>query len=330
MHYIPINLIIGFLGAGKTTAIRHLLTQVPDGERWGVLVNEFGEVGIDGALLEADGIAVQEVAGGCLCCVAASGLEVGLNRLIQDLKPSRILIEPSGLGHPAQIIENLMSQPFAQAVDLQATIGLVDARHLSQTQYTEHTTFQDQVHLADVLVASKADLYGEKEQQAFEQFVRTLDPPKQHLATVEYGKLQQAWLNMPRSTQRRALFPEAHQFLQQQTLEHDHSHEHVHKQQYDWFKIENVNDGYHSCGWIISKDRLFNTARLTALLEKLSVDRVKGVVRTEQGWLAVNLTHSEREIRDISPKLDSRLEIIHCQPLDWQLIDQELANVELL
>ncbi|MCV6637060.1 GTP-binding protein [Candidatus Albibeggiatoa sp. nov. NOAA] len=325
MHYIPINLIIGFLGAGKTTAIRHLLTQVPDGERWGVLVNEFGEVGIDGVLLEADGIAVQEVAGGCLCCVAASGLEAGLNRLIQDINPNRIIIEPSGLGHPAQIIENLMSQPFAQATDLQATIGLVDARHLSQTQYTEHTTFQDQVHLADVLIASKADLYNEKDHHAFEQFVRTLDPPKQHLATVEHGKLQTAWLNMSRSTQRRALFPEAHQFLQQQA--HEHSHEHVHKQQGDWLKIENANDGYHSCGWIISKDKIFNTTRLITLLDKLSIDRVKGVVRTEKGWLAVNLTRSEREIRDIDPKSDSRLEMIHYQPVDWQVIDQELANV---
>ena len=68
---IVVNLVTGFLGTGKTTTIRHLLHTHPDNERWAVLVNEFGEVGVDGALLDDTGVAVQEVAGGCLCCVAA-------------------------------------------------------------------------------------------------------------------------------------------------------------------------------------------------------------------------------------------------------------------
>jgi G3E family GTPase len=327
MHYqnIPTNLIIGFLGVGKTTAIRHLLTQVPEGERWGVLVNEFGEVGIDGAFLEADGIAVQEVAGGCLCCVAAGGLQVGLNRLVRDLNPDRILIEPSGLGHPAQILNNLTTPPFKQMISLKSTLGLVDARQLLQPQYREHPTYQDQLHLADVLIASKADLYDEKAHQAFEQLVRTLEPAKQHLATVENGRLQKAWLDISRSTRRQALFPEAHQFLQQaHSHEHDQDHNHQHD---DWVKIENSKDQYHSCGWIMSKDRVFNATRLIEILEGLSADRVKGVLHTEKGWLAVNLTTNEREIREIGRKTDNRLEVIHSQPLNWQIIDQKLARI---
>jgi G3E family GTPase len=326
-HNIPTNLIIGFLGVGKTTAIRHLLAQAPEGERWGVLVNEFGEVGIDGALLEADGIAVQEVAGGCLCCVAAGGLQIGLNRLIRELNPDRILIEPSGLGHPAQILDNLMSPPFDQVIALNATIGLVDARQLSQPQYREYPTYQDQIHLADVLVASKADLYDENDRQTFEQFVRTLDPAKQLLSTAEHGRLRKSWLDIPRSTGRQALFPEAHQYLQQaRSHEHEHEHEHEH-QQGDWLKIESSSDEYHSCGWVINNDRVFDSTRLIELLKKLCVERIKAVIHTNEGWLAINLTTDEREIREIDPRPDSRLEIIHSEPLDWQDVDEELASV---
>lgn len=318
-HNIPTNLIIGFLGVGKTSVIRHLLTQVPDGERWGVLVNEFGEVGIDGTLLEADGVAVQEVAGGCLCCVAAGGLQIGLNRLIRDLNPDRILIEPSGLGHPAQVLDSLASPPFDRVLSLKATIGLVDARQLSQSHYRDHPTYQDQVHLADV--------YEEKEHQVFEKFVRTLEPPKQHLATVENGKLQKKWLDTPRSTHRQALFPEAHQFLKQA---HSHSHHHDHEQnprQEDWFKIENSKDNYHSCGWIIHGEQIFDSARLIQVLEALSADRIKGVLNTDKGWLALNLTTDEQSIREIDQQSDSRLEIIHREPLNWQNIDHDLQRI---
>ncbi len=98
---IPTNLILGgFLGVGKTTAILDLLRQKPEGgETWAVLVNEFGEVGIDGAILETEGGAVvREVPGGCMCCVAGGlPMQIGLNQLIARAKPDRLLIEPRAL-----------------------------------------------------------------------------------------------------------------------------------------------------------------------------------------------------------------------------------------
>jgi G3E family GTPase len=324
---IRTNLIIGFLGVGKTTAIRHLLSQVPDGEQWGVLVNEFGEIGIDGALLEADGIAVQEVAGGCLCCVASMGLKVGLNRLIKDYNPDRILIEPTGLGHPAQIIDQLITEPFNQILTLGATIGLVDARQLSDSRYREHPTYQDQIYLADVLVASKADLYDEEDRLAFEQLARTIEPPKQHLAIIERGRLQEAWLDFPRNDNRKALFPEAHRFIQQaQVNEHDHDHGHNHQSKRDWLRIENSGDGFYGCGWLINKEHVFNKCILERL-KSIEADRVKGTIRTEDGWLAFNLTAGEKNISKIKERNDSRLEIIHSQMLDWQAIDQGLLKL---
>ena len=90
---VPTHVITGFLGAGKTTLLKHLLAQKPAGEIWAVLVNEFGQIGLDGALLEADAdIAIHEVVGGCLCCTSQLPMQVGLSRLLTKTRPTRLFI----------------------------------------------------------------------------------------------------------------------------------------------------------------------------------------------------------------------------------------------
>jgi len=95
---IPTNLIMGFLGVGKTTAILDLLKQKPQNENWAILVNEFGKVGIDGSIFSLAGATVKEVSGGCLCCATALPFQISINRLLKEVKPDRLLIEPTGLG----------------------------------------------------------------------------------------------------------------------------------------------------------------------------------------------------------------------------------------
>jgi len=194
---IPTHLITGFLGVGKTTAIRHLLAHRPAGERWAVLVNEFGQVGVDEQLMEGEDVAIRQVPGGCLCCVSSQAFTVGLNRLIREERPERILIEPTGLGHPARVIETLTGEFYRQVLDLGAVITLMDARHLASPRHREHPTWQDQIRLADVLVANKADLYSDAEREVFLDFARTLDPPKTRTALVSQGTLDPAWLDLP-------------------------------------------------------------------------------------------------------------------------------------
>ena len=106
------NLITGFLGSGKTTSILHLLANKDPAEKWAVLVNEFGEVGIDGALLADSGAMVKEIPGGCMCCVNGLPMQVGLNTLLRQGKPDRLLIEPTGLGHPKQILDLLTAPVY--------------------------------------------------------------------------------------------------------------------------------------------------------------------------------------------------------------------------
>ncbi len=99
---VPTNIITGFLGVGKTSAILNLMANKPENERWAVLVNEFGEIGVDGSLVqgqqsEEQQVFIREVPGGCMCCAAGLPMQIALNQLLNEAKPDRLLIEPTGL-----------------------------------------------------------------------------------------------------------------------------------------------------------------------------------------------------------------------------------------
>jgi G3E family GTPase len=134
LQNIPTHVIAGPLGAGKTSLIRQLMAQRPAGERWAVLVNEFGQIGLDAALLsrDEDGVAIAEVAGGCLCCVNGTPFQVGLGRLLRKARPDRLFIEPSGLGHPLQLLAQLNQAPWVGVLTLQPMVMVVDAQALAR------------------------------------------------------------------------------------------------------------------------------------------------------------------------------------------------------
>src|SRR5690606_32683799 len=123
----------GPLGAGKTSLLRQLLAQKPADERWALLINEFGAIGLDAALLDtgADGVSLAEVAGGCLCCVNGAPFQIGLARLLRRSKPTRLFIEPSGLGHPAELRRQLSVPPWRGVLALQPDVLVLDAAALA-------------------------------------------------------------------------------------------------------------------------------------------------------------------------------------------------------
>lgn len=295
---IPVNLVTGFLGVGKTTAIRHLLAQRPEGEHWAVLVNEFGEVGVDGGLLADTGVALEEVPGGCLCCVSAQMFTVGLNRLIRSQHPDRILIEPTGLGHPAQIIRTLTEPPYAGVLDLRATVTVMDARHLASPRHREHANWRDQIALADVLLANKADLYSEADREALQAFVAAMPPPRPLVVETTQGRIERDWLNRPRLDRGGALFPEARDFLVTATADghashdHDHDHDHHHDDTAHpadaWVTIDTRGDGYIGRSWLLPEGQRIDHANLVRLVDDFAGDRLKGLVETDQGWHRLN------------------------------------------
>ena len=318
---IKVNLITGFLGVGKTTAIRHLLARHPSNERWAVIVNEFGEVGVDGALLADNDITVQEVAGGCLCCVSAPAFTTGLNRVIRRQRPDRILIEPSGLGHPAQVLNTLSGPLYRDVLTVHATICLMDARHLNSPRHREHPNFQDQIHLADLLIANKSDLYTDADLRAFEQFTVGLRPAKRKVAIVEHGMLDPRWLDLACSEERHAVFPEAHAFLVEQANDIHTATEAVH----DWLLIEGQGDGYQRAGWMIHQTVPWSVSALADYIADIRVERKKGLFFTDQGWYAVN----QNDWSKIAPPKDrhSRLELIDAVTIDVDGIDHQLKSL---
>ena len=195
---VPTNIITGFLGAGKTTAIMHLLKDKPADERWAVLVNEFGEIGIDASLMGNEaGVYIQQVPGGCMCCAASLTMQVALNALLQESRPHRLLIEPTGLGHPKEVMQVLSGEFYKTVLDIQATITLVDARNLNDARYTNHETFNQQLTMADRLVANKVDLYGAQEHENLVAYLAKIGCDKTPLCQTTHGRLQWQWLSPP-------------------------------------------------------------------------------------------------------------------------------------
>ena len=137
MKKIPVTIITGFLGSGKTTSILQLLKNKPADERWAVLVNEFGEIGIDGAFFESkhtqeQGVYIRQVPGGCMCCTAGISMRKALDGLVKQANPDRVVIEPTGLGHPIEILQTLKNKYYKDIFSVQNVIAIVDAAPITK------------------------------------------------------------------------------------------------------------------------------------------------------------------------------------------------------
>lgn len=310
---IKVNIITGFLGVGKTSTIQHFLKQKPTDEYWAIIVNEFGEVGIDESLLTTENSkdAIRQIPGGCVCCTVGPALQTTLNELVKNVHPDRILIEPSGIGHPAGIIDTL-EQGLKDIAEIQAVISLIDPRNLNSTKHMGHETFMDQIELADVLVANKIDNCSADEIEQFNTWANQLYPPKQLVLTTTKGELPFDLLNKKREIIRIAKHPQAHDH------EHEHSHHHTHKNECVAPSLttpsfyEAKGFGSVALGAIFSKDILFDADKLHYYLEAIQgADRIKGVFRTTHRWLTYNRTG--QDVAGLFPsayRKDSRIEII--------------------
>ncbi len=300
---IPTNLIMGFLGVGKTTAILNLLQQKPADENWAVLVNEFGKVGIDGAIFAEAGATVKEIAGGCLCCAVNVPFQIGINRLLKETKPDRLLIEPTGLGHPKKVLELLSGSAFNQVLDLRASICLVDPEKLKDDRYTSNENFIDQIALADVLVANKMDLADAEASTLFYQYAEKIQPEKMLIAQTTQGQLDVAWLDMQRSSLRHAIFPQAHKITKIKSLNN-----------IDQDLTHQAGD-FQSVGYIFPKENCFDYPQLNKLLTELNTERIKALVQTNQGWFIINGVAGNMTYTLCKPAMNSRIEIIARQDL---------------
>ena len=290
LQNIPANILSGFLGTGKTTAILSLFQQKPANEKWAVLVNEFGKVGIDGKLYQQEGIAVKEIPGGCMCCAQGLPLQVAINRLLNQSQPDRLLIESSGVGHPSGVLKTLQGKGFNQVLTLKAGICLIDPMHLLDTRYQSNALFLEQIQLGDVLVANKTDLATAAAMQAFDELARKVQSDKALITHTRYAQLETDWLDLDHSEHktddRLRLLPDSHPW-QSHTFEFDDT-------------------------------TVFDHDALLQWLQNQSLMRIKGLVMTTRGAHTVNATPYSAELAPLSAtRLHSQrnlLEIIDRSP----------------
>ncbi|WP_405278580.1 CobW family GTP-binding protein [Cobetia sp. Ld8] len=354
---IPVHLITGFLGTGKSSFIQALVAAKPADEHWAILVNEFGQVGIDQALFAGrEDVSVKGLPGGCLCCQLAFVLQAGLVSLIHQTRPDRLIIEPSGLGHPAGLIDVLRSEGLASALALEEVITLLDPRALDDTRTREHGTFQDQLTLAGGVVLSKRDLASEQQLAAAHEFLAGMWPRKRWVG--ELGRAE----GESQSTQARMAGQEvalidwllsAERTPQRQGGGHvsaarvdqpEISMPAAHRAARDRARLAQASEEpsasgamplpgapvieqaegleHASLGWRIAASEVFDLDQLTQWLDGLPREwRIKGVFHTQDGWRSYNRANGRAELAPSSWREDSRLELI--APLDGQEQKQE-------
>lgn len=320
-----VNLITGFLGSGKTTTLLHLLAHKPANEKWAILVNEFGEIGIDGALLADRGATLKEIPGGCMCCVNGLPLQVGLNMLLKQTQPDRLIIEPTGLGHPKQLLNMLRAAVYQPWISLDATLTLLDPRQLADTRVTENENFRDQLIAADIIIANKSDKWDAEDRQRLASWQQQHLGDRQ-LVEASWGNIDPALLSQPALADR-AVPDAAHhhhssrpQGLAALKLEGEAR----------WRRALNEGQGYASCGWIFDGDTVFDTIPALEWARLAPVDRVKGVLRTADGLVSINRQGEDLfiETRPVTPP-DSRIELIHHQAADWNALQTALLKIRL-
>jgi G3E family GTPase len=301
---IPVHVLSGFLGVGKTTAVRDLLARRADRERIAVVVNEFGTLGVDGALLsDCASCILKEVPGGCVCCTAMADLEASLEEVCDIVAPTRFVLEPTGLARPSELVDLLRGPRWAQRFDVRPVITLLDPQQDLPKAYADSALFRDQVDSGDVLVVNRCDLASEEEILRVEEFARALAPPKLRIVRATHGVLPDEIWDLERQT------PAAAPAL----LEANASPIHLHR---------NSLEGYVGRGVAHPPERIFDADRLLRRLEELRdgkitrgrIARAKGIFHTTAGWRVHEIAGGRLSTQPTSWRRDSRVDVILKNP----------------
>lgn len=319
LQNIPTHVIAGPLGAGKTSLIRQLMAQRPPAERWAVLINEFGQIGLDAALLthDADGIALGEVAGGCLCCVNGAPFQIGLGRLLRKARPDRLFIEPSGLGHPAQLLKQLNETPWLGVLAVQPCILVLDAQALYAGKALPDAQ-QQALASAGLLLLNKAENLDEAARQKIAS----------QLPAVRLIWTQQAQLSLQ---QLPGLTAQANEGVDKLALPKE-----LAQMPAIWSDpgvpicLSQVQEGGWSIGWRWHPGQRFEQETIADWLAGLDWKRAKLVVHSADGWVSANaLDNAELSWQASEWRKDSRIELIFAKPQDTGQLQSGLARCRM-
>ena len=316
LQNIPTHVIAGSLGAGKTSLIRQLMAQRPEGERWAVLINEFGQIGLDAALLasDADGIALGEVAGGCLCCVNGAPFQIGLGRLLRKARPDRLFIEPSGLGHPAQLLKQLNEAPWLGVLAVQPCVLVLDAQAL-QAGKALPAAQREALEAAGLILLNKAENLDDT----------TRAKIASQLPSVPLIWTQQAQLPL---SELPGLAAKAVSGVDNLAVPRG-----LGQMPAVWSDptlpicLSQAQEGGWSIGWRWHPEQIFDKQRIADWLTSFNWQRAKLVIHSAKGWVSANaLDNAELSWQASEWRKDSRIELIFVDPQNIDELQRGLSR----
>ncbi len=308
---IPVHIVSGFLGVGKTTTLTALVAARAGSERAALVVNDFGEAAIDASRLggETDGAErVLNIPGGCVCCTAPEGLVRVVGELLDVTRPDRIYIEPSGLGRPRDVVDMLVRGGLASRVDLRPVIVVLDPEKFDASDPLMHEQWEG----GDVLVVNRIDLASEAALGRIREAVRTKWPPFLRVIETSHGALPADVPDWSRAEP-----------AQDQGHDHDDDHGHGHEHGHDHDADSTVN--FHSASRIVGPSEVYDWRALNDVLQDAAILRFKGMFHSDIGWIRVDRAGGVVEQRGTPWRRDSRFDLIVAASTDLEGI---LAKVE--
>lgn len=319
---IKVDIISGFLGAGKTTFIKELVSKAFKDEKIVLIENEFGEIGIDSRFMQNCGIEVTEMNSGCICCTLVGDFARALKQVADKFHPDRIIIEPSGVGKLSDVARAVEDMKHEAELKVDSRIAVVDGKkaHMYMKNFGEF--YNDQIENASVIVISRTQMMDEK---SLRQCVELLREKNERAAiiTTPWQQLSAEMLTKAfkgsEDLERTLLHEYSHEHSQHECCNcHDH-HEHHHDHHHD----HSHNHGHHHAdeifsSWGIQTVHKFSRAQLEDTLKLLSMTddfgtvlRAKGIVECDDGqWLEFDMVPEEAEIRECAADYTGRVCVI--------------------
>ena len=326
---IKIDVISGFLGAGKTTLIKKLLQEALQGTKTVLIENEFGEIGIDGGFLEASGIEIKEMNSGCICCSLVGDFGTSLKEVIDTYAPDRILIEPSGVGKLSDVLKAVEGVAEEASVQVNSAVTVVDASKAKMYIKNFGEFFLNQIEHAGTVILSRTEKVAQAKLEECVNMIREHNA-KATIITTPLADLDGAMILETiegKDTLETMIsqVEEHHHHDHDEHCHHDHD-EHCHHEHH-----HHHEDGQCCCGhdhghhhadevftsWGEETPKKFSEGQIVEILEALdsgeygTVLRAKGMVPAEDGtWIYFDYVPAEHEIRKGNPQVTGKLCVI--------------------
>ena len=321
-----IDIISGFLGAGKTTFIKKMIEEVFKGEKIVLIENEFGEVGIDGGFLKDAGIEITEMNSGCICCSLVGDFGKNLHEVIEKFHPDRILIEPSGVGKLSDVMKSVIDVEKDEDVKLNGLITVVNALKASKQMKAFGEFFNNQIEYATTVVLSRSQKATPEQLELCVKQIQALNP-KAAVITTPWDEIKgEQILKVVEGQDSLEVKLLAEQHAKEEALEHEHEHHHDHDhEEHDENCTCGCHDHHHHhhadevfTSWGKETPHKFTREKIEEVLKTLSeseeygmILRAKGMVEDVNGsWIYFDMVPGEYELRDGEPDYTGRLCVI--------------------